>query len=85
MSGEPEQGCQPQNWRVAVGDFASSISRSLMCFRLVPAWLGIHCLCSNQSQTGLLKSSGEGNPPKSFTPLFGEVAKFRTLTKTEEQ
>ena len=25
------------------------------------------------------------NPPKSFTPLFGEVAKFRTLTKTEEQ
>ena len=25
------------------------------------------------------------NPPISFTPLFGEVAKFRTLTKTEEQ
>ena len=25
------------------------------------------------------------NPPKRFTPLFGEVAKFRTLTKTEEQ
>ena len=25
------------------------------------------------------------NPPKNFTPLFGEVAKFRTLTKKEEQ
>ena len=25
------------------------------------------------------------NPPKKFTPLFGEVAKFRTLTKKEEQ
>ena len=25
------------------------------------------------------------NPPKSFTLLFGEVAKFRTLTKAEEQ
>ena len=25
------------------------------------------------------------NPPKNCTPLFGEVAKFRTLTKKEEQ
>ena len=25
------------------------------------------------------------NPPKNFTPLFGEVAKFETLTKKEEQ
>ena len=25
------------------------------------------------------------NPPKSFTPLFGEVAKLRTLTKKDEQ
>ena len=25
------------------------------------------------------------NPPENFTPLFGEVAKFRTLTKKEEQ
>ena len=25
------------------------------------------------------------NPPKNFTPLFGEVAKFRTLTRKEEQ
>ena len=24
-------------------------------------------------------------PPKNFTPLFGEVAKFRTLTKKDEQ
>ena len=24
-------------------------------------------------------------PPKNFTPLFGEVAKFRTLTEKEEQ
>ena len=25
------------------------------------------------------------NPPKIFTPLFGEVAKFRTLTENQEQ
>ena len=25
------------------------------------------------------------NPPKNFTPLFGEVAKFRTLTEKDEQ
>ena len=25
------------------------------------------------------------NPPNNFTPLFGEVAKFRTLTKKDEQ
>ena len=25
------------------------------------------------------------NPPKNFTPLFGEVATFRTLTKKDEQ
>ena len=25
------------------------------------------------------------NPPKNFTPLFGEVAKFRTLTKKDER
>ena len=25
------------------------------------------------------------NPQKNFTPLFGEVAKFRTLTEKEEQ
>ena len=25
------------------------------------------------------------NPPKNFTPLFGEVPKFRTLTEKEEQ
>ena len=25
------------------------------------------------------------NPPKNFTPLFGEVAKFRTLTGKDEQ
>ena len=24
------------------------------------------------------------NPPKNFTPLFGEVAKFRTLTEKDE-
>ena len=26
-----------------------------------------------------------GNPPNNFTPLFGEAAKFRTLTKEDEQ
>ena len=25
------------------------------------------------------------NPPNNFTPLFGEVAKFRTHTKKDEQ
>ena len=30
-------------------------------------------------------SSDLRNPPKNFTPLFGEVAKFRTLTKKDEQ
>ena len=25
------------------------------------------------------------NPPKNFTPLFGEVAKLRTLTENQEQ
>ena len=25
------------------------------------------------------------NPPTKFPPLFGEAAKFRTLTKNEEQ
>ena len=29
--------------------------------------------------------SDRRNPSKKFTPLFGEVAKFRTLTKKEEQ
>ena len=35
-------------------------SHSLTCRRLVPAWLAIDCLCSSQSPTGLLKSSGKG-------------------------
>ena len=35
-------------------------SRSRMCLRLVPAWLARDCLCSSQSPTGLLKSSGKG-------------------------
>ena len=30
-------------------------------------------------------SSDLTNPPKNFTPLFGEVAKFRTLTRKDEQ
>ena len=25
------------------------------------------------------------NPPNNFTPLFGEVAKYRTLTEKDEQ
>ena len=40
--------------------FRRLCSRSRMCLRLVPAWLAIDCLCSSQSSTGLLKSSGKG-------------------------
>ena len=40
--------------------FRRRSSRSRLCLRLVPAWLAIDCLCSSQSPTGLLKSSGKG-------------------------
>ena len=40
--------------------FRQLCSRSRMCLRLVPAWLARDCLCSSQSATGLLKSSGKG-------------------------
>ena len=39
----------------------------------------------SQKKKGKIVFSNLRNPPNNFTPLFGEVAKFRTLPKKEEQ
>ena len=101
LAWKPCGGCVPRGWWGAVpgGGWPATVVRGVCCQALCLSRPPVLCLVARSQQKKKnqekdaqpekekrkIDFSNLRNPPKNFTLLSGEVAKFRTLTEREEQ